>query len=90
MVRGDTTRDGPGEYLGDGEPVQVSRLLGPPEEPGGHPLRTHLLHVVHQQLLGPGGFGPVQLPAVPGDVQPSAGAPEEHGASRSRRQTQAE
>lgn len=83
-------RDGPGEHLGHGEPVQVSHLPGYPEGPGVHSLRTHLLHGVHQQLLGPSGVGTVQLPPVPGCVQPSAGAAEEHGARRGRRQTQAE
>lgn len=80
-------RDGPGEYLGDGEPVQVSRVPRHLEGPGVHPLWTHLLYVLHQQLLGPGRFRQIQLSPVPGDVQPSAGAAEEHGARRGRRQT---
>ena len=81
---------GPRQYLSDGEPVQVSRVPGHPEGAGVHPLWTHLLHVLHQHLLGPGRVGEVQLPPVPGDIQPSAGAAEEHGAGRGRRQTQAE
>lgn len=83
-------RNGSGQYLGDGESVQVSHLPGHPEGPGVHPLRTHLLHGVHQQLLGPSGVGTLELPSVPGAVQPSAGAAEKHGARRVGRQAQAE
>lgn len=68
----------------------MSHLPGHPERPGVHPLWTHVLHGVHQQLLGPSGVGADQLPPVPGGVQPAAGAAEEHGARRGGGEAEAE
>lgn len=83
-------RYGRGAYLGNGEPVQVPYLPGYLEGSGVHSVRTHLLHGMHELLLGPNRPWSLQLSAMSGSVHISTCATAEHGATRGSGQTQTE